>query len=272
MLNHSKLSKLLKYDFQAIFKYFLPMSIFILIYSCIGTLLFKVGDSETFSQNTLLNIFSAFVIGVYVLSIIAYSIVTQVLIVVNFYKSMVTDTGYLTHTLPVKKSSILLSKLISGCVVLLISYAVLISCIAIMVDLPSNLITYRKEIAAALEIGNETLGTSSIIRFVLTLIFSAVIGTIQSLSMYFVSVAFGQLMNRHKAVGSLAAFFVLSFALQIFSSVLSFMFQGVFENMDTFSLSRISNLVFGGTLGMLVISILMLIATHYIFSRKLNLE
>lgn len=266
------LGKLIKYDFKALFKYFIPMSIFILVYSCFGTLLFKVGDPDAFSGPSLINVLIMLVLVAYIIMIIAYCLITQGIIVVNFYKSMVTDTGYLTHTLPVKKSTLLLSKMITGCVTLLISYLILLICVVIMLDVPTNMVLYKDELRKAFELGNRYIGAGAITRFILSMAFAVIISTIQSLSMYFVSIALGQLMNRHKIVGSLVSFFGITFAIQIFSTIISFFVGGIFETVDEVSLNYFTMLCSGSSLLMLVLSAIMLFVTHYIFSNKLNLD
>lgn len=266
------LGKLMKYDFKALFKYFIPMSIFILVYSCFGTLLFRVGDPEAFSGHTLITVLSMLVLVAYIIMIIAYCIITQGIIVVNFYKSMVTDTGYLTHTLPVKKSTLLISKMITGCVTLLISYLILLCCLVIMLDVPTNMVLYKEELREAFELGNRYIGAAAITRFIFSIIFAVLVSTIESLSMFFVSIALGQLMNRHKIVGSLVSFFGITFAIQIFSTIISFFVGGIFETVNEVSLNYFTMLCSGSSLLMLVLSAIMLFVTHYIFSNKLNLD
>jgi len=265
------LGKLMKYDFKALFKYFIPMSIFILVYSCFGTLLFKAGDPDAFSGDTLINVLRVLVLVAYIIMIIAYCLITQGIIVVNFYKSMVTDTGYLTHTLPVKKSTLLASKMITGCVTLLISYFILLCCLVIMLDVPTNMVFYKNELREAFELGNHYIGAAALTRFILSVLFAVLIGTVQSLSMYFVSIALGQLINRHKIVGSLVSFFAITFGIQIFSTIISFFVGGIFETIDKVSLNYFSMLCSGSSLLMLALSAIMLFVTNYIFSNKLNL-
>lgn len=47
-------------------------------------------------------------------SFVGFSLAVLVLVVVNFYKTLITDQGYLTFTLPVSPSKILLSKIVNG--------------------------------------------------------------------------------------------------------------------------------------------------------------
>ncbi len=48
------------------------------------------------------------------LAFVGFSLAVLVLVVVNFYKTLITDQGYLTFTLPVSPSKILLSKVVNG--------------------------------------------------------------------------------------------------------------------------------------------------------------
>ncbi|SES78637.1 hypothetical protein [[Clostridium] polysaccharolyticum] len=265
------LGKLMKYDFKAIFKYFIPLSIFIFVYSCFGTLLFNVKTGFV-AKGTLINTLIVLLLITYVISIIGYNLMIQGIIVVNFYKSMVTDTGYLTHTLPVKKSDLLLSKLLTGVITLICSYVVLIVCATIMLDIPTNLIEYRHDIAAALHLSSKLINLSAIIKLIVNLIFTAIVGSIFSLCLYFVSIALGQLINRHKIVGSLLSFFGLSILLQIFSSIASVFFNEFAYMSDSTVIKFITpiNTVF--CLILLLLSALFMFITHFIFTRKLNLD
>ena len=47
----------------------------------------------------------------------AFSLLTAILIFIRYFKNFFTDEGYLTFTLPVKRSQLLMSKIISGCAI-----------------------------------------------------------------------------------------------------------------------------------------------------------
>ena len=59
-----------------------------------------------------------------VIVVSGYLIASSILPIVRFYKNFFTDEGYLTFTLPVKRSTLLLSKLTSGIIWMLASGAV----------------------------------------------------------------------------------------------------------------------------------------------------
>lgn len=267
------LGKLLKYDFKANFKYFLPMSIFMLLYSCLGTLLFRIDGNTQFSSNGLIEVLTVFAIIAFVIMIIGYIIVTQGIIVVNFYKSMVTDTGYLTHTLPVSKIALLASKLISGAAIVLLSYVVSVISTLIMFDIPANALKYRELIMEVMKAAayKEVLGSLPL--FILSFTFALLASTIFSLSMYFMCIAFGQLMSHHKVIGSFVSYFVIQFIIQILCTILTYLSGGYLSKINDSMIYHFMSSFFFGISGFtLLLSAGMIAITHYVFKRKLNLD
>lgn len=266
------LGKLIKYDLKALFKYFIPMSIFILVYSCIGTLLFSTTDYRPVAKTSFGNILVTLVIGIYVVTCISYFLVTQGIVVVNFYKSMVTDTGYLTHTLPVKKSTILCSKAISAFIILILSYIMFFICLAIMLDVPAILVQNHAEIDRVIADIQNSAGPFMIIRGTFAIIFATIAGLFQNIAMYFLAIALGQLMNRHKAVGSLVSYFGIVLALQVISSIVSFIIGNAFVTFNIATVNSLITIIIAISLFVLILTAIMLFLTHYIFKNKLNLE
>lgn len=267
------LNKLLKYDFKATSKYFLPMSIFVLLYSCLGTILFRINGNVKFSGNGLINILTVLAIVAFFIMIIGYMIVTQGIIVVNFYKNMVTDTGYLTHTLPVSKLSLLLSKLISGTALVLFSYIVSGVSTLIMFHVPGFLMKYKPSISELYKLTDGKSLFPSLLSIILSFSFAIVAGTIYSLCMYFMCIALGQLLNRHKIIGSFVAYFVIQFITQIISTILTFLGSGTLNILDeSIILNSMSGIIAGISVFALILSAGMFTITHYIFTHKLNLD
>lgn len=106
-------TKLLKYDFDAVWKYWwivalcsLPLSIF----TGIGIRILSQDIS------TLHDSIVAFLItGLFLsfMGIFFQPFLTYILVLIRFYKNFFTDEGYLTFTLPVKKTTLLNSKLVT---------------------------------------------------------------------------------------------------------------------------------------------------------------
>ncbi|MBQ7829784.1 MAG: hypothetical protein IJ345_05890 [Clostridia bacterium] len=121
------LKKLLKYDLSAIFKLWWIMAVSSLGLSVIGGLCLKTLTSmEANEISPIIVIMAALGIVATVIGLSAFLVVTMILIYVRFYKNFFTDEGYLTFTLPVKRSQLLNSKLISTFVATIATYVVLI--------------------------------------------------------------------------------------------------------------------------------------------------
>ncbi len=86
-----------------------------------------------------------------VLVILAQEIVTTSLIVWRFYRSMCSDEAYLTHSLPVKPSALLLSKILVGCFWSVLS--VLISTAGVVVALAESVPDHSLSFFARVPVG-----------------------------------------------------------------------------------------------------------------------
>lgn len=267
------LKKLLKYDLKAINKYFMPMSIFFLAYSLIATLFFQIGNDK--SKSELHHLIVILIIAAFIIMIIAYCVITQGLIVVNFFKSMVTDTGYLTHTLPVKKSTLILSKTIASMITFIISGIVMLLCLAAFFDLPRNFSNLYPDIIDFVHIVTETLGAGVTIMTIITSLLLLLASLLYAISVYFVSIALGQLINHHKIIASLLSYFILTLLLQV-------IFMVIFSTSNTTinSISALKNLdttiipLYLGWHALLttIFATGFLFLTNWIFSKKLNLD
>lgn len=108
------LGKLLKYDIKSVANNLLPYYGILTVLAALVRLvsLFKE-NSEVFQViYVLINMF-------FVVAVIALFVYLFVVIVKRYYTNIYKDEGYLTNTLPVSKSSILTSKLITSAVFLL---------------------------------------------------------------------------------------------------------------------------------------------------------
>lgn len=114
--------KLLKHDFKAVFRYWwlLLPSVPILMLLVGFSIRFinrssyaAAGDTESFLSAILMILLTIFLIFAIIL-ISASALVTPILCLIRFYKHFFTDEGYLTFTLPVKRSTLLLSKVVNA--------------------------------------------------------------------------------------------------------------------------------------------------------------
>ena len=106
------LGKLFKYEFKNTYKLMFiiyGVMAFVTILGCIA----MYGDSDPAgTENQLQEIFFTAAMVFYVLGVFALFVVSYVYMCVHFYKTMYSDQGYLTHTLPVGQMSIFNVKLL----------------------------------------------------------------------------------------------------------------------------------------------------------------
>lgn len=89
------LSKLIKHEFRALSRFLLPIHILLLVACLIGRFMFQAMAMMDL-PNVILIVSFVFLISIWIVVPCA----TSILIVVRYYKSLYTDEGYLTLTLP----------------------------------------------------------------------------------------------------------------------------------------------------------------------------
>ena len=100
------LGKLLKKDFYATCRFFVPLLCGYGVAAAVGKILFEIilsQSRQSFDSGWFngIVVFSVFYMIIFAIYFIACYLMTSVFIVYDFYKTMVSDHGYLTHTLPV---------------------------------------------------------------------------------------------------------------------------------------------------------------------------
>ncbi|SFR57957.1 hypothetical protein [Anaeromicropila populeti] len=262
------LGKLFKYDMKAVSRILLPISIFVIVYSFIAGFLLNFEDYPT-----PVRIVAVLALVAYFLLLVAYAMSGYFVIAHNFYKTMVTDQGYLTHTLPVKISSIIFSKLLVAflwSVIIVIVFCISIPLlIFLQVDFREIPIREMIEFLGSFDVSY----TYTVIIFILLMIGSLFVSQL----MIFAAIALGQLLQKHKLLFSIIFYFGLSTAIQtIYSVILGILSIGQIDVLETEYLPDvlsfyniyltaaffINALVFAG----------LFFCTKYIFEKKLNLE
>lgn len=109
------LNKLLKYDFKAVFKYWWIAAISSVVLALAGGWSISIFDSSK-ELPTILYVVATIVAIIAVMGVVAFSFITVIFVYTRFYKNFFTDEGYLTFTLPVKRSELLNSKIITSVV------------------------------------------------------------------------------------------------------------------------------------------------------------
>lgn len=220
------LGKLLKQEFGATARYFIPLYGLILVLTPLFALTFRmVSDLDMDIESAGLNIITSLaVFGIlgYAFLIIAIFIATLILIVIRFYKTTATSEAYLTFTLPVKTYQIVLSKTLAAVVweilagIIAIFSVIGMFCISGFVTF-SEMMDGLRSLFDGLFIymdGDDYLTASLILLSILT-------GTIASIMKVYCAISLGQLFRNHRILISIGFYFAIYFALQIVSMFLS---------------------------------------------------
>lgn len=275
------LGKLLKHEWKSIWK--IP-TILVLVLQVIA-----LGAGLTFiypfwkSEMVGLDILIMLVWLLFYFAIIAVSIGITLYLAVHFYKSMYTDEGYLTHTLPVTSHQLLISKILpmTGWVyigMLAVFLALFLFGSAAVTFLYSGdmgLLEMIKYMVETVLEGLEQMGvfTSDLIGFLLSIVLMLLVSGFSGTMMMVGSISLGQLIGKHKILGSIGAYLVINFISQTISTIamIPMMIGSMGEEMiNVFEVLTPTYLI------MTVISALFAVGlyflSNYIVSRKLNLD
>lgn len=119
------LKKLLKYDLKWCYKPLVVFYILTIFFSIITRVV------ESFEQTLIVLILDKICSGVVIAMIINILINCFMRNWARFIRNIYKDESYLTHTLPVSKNMVYLSKILTAIITLLTSFIVIIACIAI---------------------------------------------------------------------------------------------------------------------------------------------
>ena len=127
------LKKLLKYDLKAIGNTLFPIYGITLALAVLARIFIEIKDISAVFRFPM-----GLVTGLALLLTIAVPFVTFIVGIDRFNKQLAKDEGYLTHTLPVKKHTIISSKLISQTLFEILAMLVLFISICIIGDMDLN--------------------------------------------------------------------------------------------------------------------------------------
>lgn len=219
------LGKLLKQEFGATARYFIPLyGIILVLTPLLGLMTRLMLDTDTWSVagTSFLAGFAVFGIFGFSFLVIAVFISTLILIVIRFYKTTATSEAYLTFTLPVKTWQIVSSKTIAA-VVWEILAAIITVISLIVVFLISGFVEVSDLVSGIEELFDGLLhnmdGNEMLTLFLFLL--SAFTGVVASIMKVYTSIAIGQLFRNHRVLISIGMYFAIYFALQFVSIFIS---------------------------------------------------
>ncbi|MGB4658561.1 MAG: hypothetical protein WBI07_05245 [Mobilitalea sp.] len=260
------LGKLFKHEFKATARLLLPLYLVLAVMTLMDRIVINL---DIFTG--VLSIIPGIISFIYVISIIAIIVVSFVIIILRFYKNLMTDEGYLMFTLPAKSSELINSKLFASMLWTFASVIGVAASIFCLFITPERFVKLQEGFSLAfaeLEVAFQGKVTILIIEFIL-LFLIALINSI--LEIYF-SIAIGQLFNGHKVLGSFGAYIVISTVIQILSTLVLAL-VGLSNHYRFNEFSSLPDIVMPfSILFLLVTTVIYYLGTDLIFKKKLNLE
>lgn len=283
------LGKLFKYENRAVSKILLPLSLAVIVLSIFAALMLKLNliFEGKFTEGSIISMALSTTTGMMtifsIIAMISADFIALYMIMQRYYKNLFTDEGYLTFTLPVKTSSIILSKLFCAViwsVIVAISTIIGIFIFAIFGTSVSfvnvDAIKGTWEILCQLFEFYYT-GDFEQIVFLIELLISAVVSLFTNFLLIYLSITLGcQIAKKHKILASIGMYFVVSAIVSTLGTVVQIITSGVYGGLDYLdtitSISDVYLMLIPSIILSVVLGVGYFFLNHYILKNRLNIE
>jgi len=275
------LKKLIKHEWRSVWKILGGVNLFLLLYTLAGIISFhsSIWNSSNKIIESLLLLASMF----YFLAIMVISFTVIIYITVRFYRNIYSDEGYLMHTLPVSQKGLILSKLLVAFLWTIITGVVIfvsiVSVVATVLSIAEGMRISQlwdalcKMIASNSIWFKETFGISVFHGIILALI-GGIVSIFQEILTIYAAISLGQLLQKHKILGSFLGYIGINTILQILNSIV---IAPIMLNMPfNITISDAGQIIlpyYYFALGeSIILCILFFFLTEYLMTKKLNLD
>ena len=277
------LKKLLRYDLKSVFKYWWIAAIASIGLSTIGGLCLSIATTGK-DVPPLIAVLIVFAVIFTIFGIIAFSILSLILVYVRFYKNFFTDEGYLTFTLPVKRSQLLNSKLISSVLTMCCTSAILIADIFILLALGigqpffDEFLTPFVQFISELFVELPIEGHLYIFTWAVLVLISFLLSSIFSTLFLFACITFAAVITKKaKVITAIGIYYAASGVMTGFLQILyMFGFTSIIDwiaelPQNTVKLF-ITAILLGITLALALVCLMLYTLEYFMLDRKLNLS
>ena len=262
------LGKLLKYDFKNLYKTLLPIYLITVVITILTVILNNLSDTSN-----LFSTLNALMIISYVVILMVLIVGTFFLSIRDFYLDFATERGYLINTLPVKKSTIITSKFITGVTTMITSLIVMFISIIILIIGSGEWSGFANGVANFFK----DIPSDAVVMLILMALLM-IVAYISGLAVCFLSIALGQLKNTNKLGFSFIAYIILYIIYEMYFTF-SLVFIGTISpdfvsrlDSEVGAIASV-NILFGILIGLvIIITAIFTPITNYILKNKLNLE
>jgi hypothetical protein len=261
------LRKLMKYEFKATARYFIPLIIALLAVAVVNRFCFAYDKNLDWLPTNL-------AIVLYVGIIIAICVLALIITIKRFYNSLLTDEGYLMMTLPASVDSHIWSKTITAGFWVIVSTLITGCSVLVMIssgDFWHSLYTSTVQIyqTAVSVIGFHFWIFIGL--WFLVLLFNLA----SQLMTIYMCISIGHQIPKHQLLGGIGAYLVVMIIVQTLMTV--FVYFGDSINIQSW-FEQLQNVpaAYFVTLAFLLINVVMLavtyLVTRYLLKNRLNLE
>lgn len=272
--------KLLKHEFRATSPYILLTWLGLVVFSGLSVLFGILSEA--------LDIFYIpLILSTLLFSILAIAslILVYVIVIRRFCTNIYGREGYLTLTLPVKRSSIVLSKLITSMVWIIGTVVALLlsSAIQVLADSSDSLISFVADVSLITDWVSEFVDIRTWL-LVTIAVLSFIVLLAKQILMFYSAVSIGQLFKKHIVIGSFFGYIIVNVVSKSVDSVCSGVMNAS-ELMTRFmnELLVTGNLHFSMTFDMTVLAVIyillnaifaaiLLLFTDFIMRKHVNLK
>lgn len=275
------LKKLIKYDYKAVLKYWWIAALSSLAFAFVGGGCITMLNSEKELTGNALVLATLGMVLV-IISFVAFILLSEIFIFLRFYKNHFTDEGYLTFTLPVKRSSILSSKLIVSTTTMMATFITLIVDVGIMlvIGFRNDIFTpeFAKEISDALAMISKHVGIPYAILYIFEGIVAFTLSIMASVLFLFVCISVASVITKKaKIITAIAIYYgangIITFVLQLL-----FLFGIPAASEWVSEINKTTLLPFIGVSAFVIILLISIFCTilygiqYWLLDRKLNLN
>lgn len=207
---------------------------------------------------------------------------------VHFYKTMYSDEGYLTQTLPVTKHQLLIGKtLVAGIWYLLVMLCLGISVILLLFSLvvalnegiPSSaeIRSIQQEIMTIFYFTNFSTGFG-LMHMIISVILLVLVTPFSTMMMIFGALTIGQLSGKYKALVGILTYFGVMIVNMILTNIVKYIFilGGMFVEDAASGKTSFASIYAGSYDSAVIVGLIMGISlyfiSHHILTKKLNME
>lgn len=262
------LGKLIKQEWKATWKYLILANGGILLFSIIGRIGQYLIPDQNSSLSVLGNIAATVYMSAYIFSLIGVFFITHILLIVRYYKNFYTDEGYLMHTLPVSPASKLFSKFIVNFTWYIVNlFCTVIALIILLFPFGEAEIAFTA-FGKSLDFVSEILNAPIWLIIIFFLILG-VVSIIHSIMKYYFCISVGANFS-HKIIGAILTYGVLYVISQIASVI--FLVASSIGFTEAPGPNHFWILMIFQLMLTLILAVLYTLTTHYMLSKKINLN